>query len=100
MDKAISYINDLKSEGLPIFLTGDMNDREVFFCRVLPPTGMVASVGGSTSGGCRPPPRMPVDWVVATPQVSFSNYRLDESPVNRRISDHFFISATGTVGAG
>jgi hypothetical protein len=29
--------------------------------------------------------------------VSFSGYVIDESTVNRRISDHFYISATATV---
>lgn len=97
---AVSTVNRLKSEDIPIFLTGDMNDREVFFCRVVPPTGMVAAAGGSTAGGCRPPGRMPVDWIVATPQVSFSNFVNDTSTLSRRISDHHFVSATATIQAG
>ena len=92
-------MNRLKQEGLPVFLTGDMNDREIFFCRVLPPTGMVAAVGGSTSGGCRPPGQMPVDWVVATPDVSFSGYVNDKSTKARRISDHHYVAATATISA-
>lgn len=98
-NQIVSAVNDLKKSGLPVFVTGDMNDRARFFCHVLPPTGMVASVGGSTAGGCRPPGLMPVDWVVATSDVSFSNYSRDETPIRRRISDHFFISATATVAA-
>jgi endonuclease/exonuclease/phosphatase family metal-dependent hydrolase len=97
MNRIVSEVNSLKSDNLPIFVTGDMNDREVFFCRVLPPTGMVAAVGGNTSGGCHPPGRMPVDWVIATPDVSFSNYWIDESTIARRISDHFLVSATATI---
>ncbi|GAA4113361.1 hypothetical protein GCM10022215_10550 [Nocardioides fonticola] len=90
-------VNRLMATGLPVFLTGDMNDRAEFFCRVIPRTGMVAAVGGSTANGCAPPARMPVDWVVASPGVSFSDYWLDETPVNRRISDHFLVSARATV---
>ena len=97
-DAGVRKVNELKGQQVPIFMTGDMNDRGAFFCRVLPPTGMVAAVGGSTAGGCRPPGRMPVDWVVGH-GVSFSNYVIDESPVNRKVSDHFYISATGTVPA-
>lgn len=98
---AAATVNRLKKDGIPIFLTGDMNDREAFFCRVMPPTGMVAAAGGSTSGGCRPPGEMPVDWIVATDQVSFSNFSNDKSPVARRVSDHHYVSATATVqGAG
>ena len=51
---AAATVNRLKSEGIPIFLTGDMNDRAEFFCRVAPITGMVAAIGGSISGGCHP----------------------------------------------
>lgn len=96
---AVSYINGLKSEGLPIFLTGDMNDRVEFFCRVMPPTGMVAAIGGSTSGGCRPAGALAVDWVTATSDVDFSGYSEDRSPLGR-ISDHHFVSADATVGPG
>ncbi|CAB4692313.1 unannotated protein [freshwater metagenome] len=96
---AVAKANELMATGLPVFMTGDMNDRAAFFCRVLPPTGMVAAVGGSTSGGCAPPARMPVDWVVGSPQVAFRDYWLDESATARRISDHFFVSATADVPA-
>lgn len=96
-DRGAAEARALRESGLPVFVTGDMNDRAAFFCRFLPPTGFVAAVGGSTAGGCRPPARMPVDWVVGSPDVSFSDYVIDESTVNRRISDHFYISATATV---
>ncbi len=98
---AAATVNRLKKDRIPIFLTGDMNDRAAFFCRVLPPTGMVAAAGGSTAGGCRPPGEMPVDWIVATDQVSFSGFSNDKSTVARRVSDHHYVSATATVqGAG
>ncbi|TIC87409.1 hypothetical protein E8D34_09765 [Nocardioides sp. GY 10113] len=95
--RLVSEVNRLKATGHPVVLTGDMNDRAPFFCRVVAPTGMVASAGGSTSGGCRPPARMPVDWVVATSGVTFSNNWLDDSTIKRRITDHPFISATATI---
>lgn len=96
-DRGAAEVRALRETGLPVFVTGDMNDRAAFFCRFLPPTGFVAAVGGSTAGGCRPPARMPVDWVVGSPDVTFSDYVIDESTVNRRISDHFYISATASV---
>lgn len=98
-NQLVGVVNSLKAQGLPIVLTGDMNDRAAFFCRVVAPAGLVASVGGSTSGGCRPPAQMPVDWVVATPDVTFSNYVRDTSVPARRISDHYLISATATFSA-
>lgn len=96
---AAGVINDLKQEGLPVFLTGDMNGREEFFCRVPPMTGLVASIGGDVSGGCHPAPRLAVDWVLGT-GVTWSDYDEDRSTLGR-VSDHHFVSATATIpGAG
>jgi hypothetical protein len=93
----VDVVNDLKSEGLPVLVTGDMNDREEFYCRVVPAAGLVASNGGSYSGGCRPPPEpLPVDWVVGT-DASWSNYWRDTTPVTQRTSDHYFISALASL---
>ena len=90
-------INRLKAEGIPIFLTGDMNDRAEFFCRVAPSTGMVAAIGGSVSGGCHPAGALAVDWVLGWGNVSFSGYIEDRSTLGR-VSDHHFVAATATVG--
>jgi hypothetical protein len=94
----VSVVNNLKSQGLPVLVTGDMNDREAFFCAVLPPTGMRAPNGGSYGTGCSPPPSpVPVDWVVGF-GTTWSEYWRDTSPVTQRTSDHFFISARAHIG--
>jgi len=94
----VSVVNNLKKSGLPVLVTGDMNDREIFYCNVVPQAGMSAPNGGSYSGGCRPPAGpIPVDWVVGS-GVSWSGYRRDTTPVTSRISDHFFISAVASFG--
>ncbi len=94
---AAATVNRLKSEGIPIFLTGDMNDRAEFFCRVAPVTGMVAAIGGSTAGGCRPAGALAVDWVLGWGNVSFSNYIEDRSTLGD-VSDHHMVVATATAG--
>jgi hypothetical protein len=94
---AAATVNRLKSEGIPIFLTGDMNDRAEFFCRVAPATGMVAAIGGSVAGGCHPAGALAVDWVLGWGNVGFSNYIEDRSTM-QVVSDHYFVSATATVG--
>jgi hypothetical protein len=95
----VNVVNGLKDTGLAVLVTGDMNDREEFYCNVVPQAGLVASNGGSYSGGCHPPPSpIAVDWVVGGNGVSFSDYWRDTSTETRKISDHFFISATAHVG--
>lgn len=93
----VSVVNGLKASGLPVLVTGDMNDRELFYCNVVPQAGLTASNGGSYGSGCQPPPgSIPVDWVVGS-GVSWSGYQRDTTPVTSRISDHFFISAVASI---
>ncbi len=94
---AAATVNRLKAEGIPIFLTGDMNDRAEFFCRVAPATGMVAAIGGSISGGCHPAGALAVDWVMGWGNVQLQ--QLHRGPQHHADdSDHYFVSATATAG--
>lgn len=94
----VGVIRNLRATGLPVLVTGDMNDREEFFCRVVSPAGIAASNGGSTAGGCRPPAGpIPVDWVVGG-GVTWSGYWRDTTSTVQRISDHIFVSALAHVG--
>lgn len=94
-DTIAAKVRELRASGLPVLVTGDMNDREQFYCRVVANTDLTASNGGGA--GCAPPPQpMPVDWVVGA-GVSWSGYQRDTTPVDQKTSDHFFISATATV---
>ena len=85
----------LSSEtGYPVFVTGDMNDREAYFCRLTGGAPMQAANGGSNDGGCNPPPYpMPVDWIFGSESIDFSGYVRDEGPLVRRTSDHPMIRA-------
>ena len=94
---AAATVNRLKAEGIPIFLTGDMNDRAEFFCRVAPITGMVSADGGSLAGGCHTGASPAVDWVLGWGNVGFSSYIEDRSTLGR-VSDHHFVVGTATVG--
>ncbi len=95
----VALVNRLVAEsGYPVFITGDMNDREVYFCRMTGGAPMVAANGGSNNGGCRPPPYpMPVDWIFGHEMVTFSGYVRDEGPLVRRTTDHPMIVATATL---
>ncbi|MDO9456142.1 hypothetical protein [Nocardioides sp.] len=96
-DVLVGVLEDLKSTGLPILLTGDMNDREGFYDRVVCRGGMVSASGGS---GCasRPSQMHAVDWVAGSPSVSFTSYVSDTEAGDRRLTDHYFIHTTAHVG--
>lgn len=87
------------SSGLPVLLTGDMNDRPEFFCRVVATAGMTTPQGGSYGAGCRPPAgHLAVDWVAGAGVSSWSDYWMDQSSVANKTSDHFYVSGVAHIG--
>jgi endonuclease/exonuclease/phosphatase family metal-dependent hydrolase len=98
----IGVINQLRATGTPVFVTGDMNEKEEWFCRVGSETGLAAANGGSTSGGCVLPPRpLRIDWIMggggSEGGLAWSGYVRDTSELVQRTSDHDFLYATATV---
>ena len=97
--REVALVNQLVNDtGYPVFVTGDMNDRESYFCRMTGGAPMIAANGGSNDGVCKPPPYpMPVDWIFGHEMVTFSSWVRDEGPLVRRTTDHPMIRATATL---
>lgn len=99
--RQVALANALFDTGLPVFFTGDMNERERYFCTMVSGAPMKAANGGtySSSAGCVPPPKpMPVNWIMAGKQRGqFSGYVRDDSRLVNRITDHFVVRATVTM---
>ena len=91
-----------KYPDVPVIITGDMNERGAFFCRLAAKTGMVSPMGGSVSGGRCTQPRYPhIDWIMSTPDISWTGFTLDLGPQSQRATDHPIPVGTGTIaGAG
>jgi hypothetical protein len=86
--------------GLPVFFTGDMNEREEYFCRFTAEAPMKAANGGShrKGGRCITPSPMPVDWIFGTRgRAKFTDYVRDFSKPVTRITDHPMIRTTVTI---
>jgi endonuclease/exonuclease/phosphatase family metal-dependent hydrolase len=98
MAKAVDVINGLKSEGLPVFVTGDMNDRAPFRSRVLTPSGMSAAIDGAWRARNFGSGWMAVDWIASAGDVTWSDYWVEDLQ-SQRVSDHYLISAHATVAA-
>jgi Endonuclease/Exonuclease/phosphatase family len=85
----IALANRLINEtGLPVFITGDMNERDSYFCRMTGGAPMVAARGGSHNGGCQPGNPRAVDWIFGSQGVTFSGYFEDRSRLVDRTTDH------------
>lgn len=95
----IAMVNRLRADtGLPVFVTGDMNERDIYYCRMTAGTDMVAANGGINTGsgglsGCSPTRPTYIDWVFGSPETTFSNYHANRGPKVRRSTDHPMIVA-------
>ncbi len=98
-NREIRLFNQLETTGTPQFVTGDMNERDVYFCRITGSTPLTAAAGGSNSGGCRPPKPTQIDWIFGSPGVTWSNYQIDRSPLVRRTTDHPVVLSSVTIDA-
>ncbi len=87
-------------DGYPVVLTGDMNERESFFCRISTLAPLHGADGAyRDAAGCHTVSPTPVDWITGTTSVRFSGYLRDTSTESRRLSDHYLIKATATLPA-
>ncbi len=98
--KEILIANQLRAEtGLPVFITGDMNERAEYFCAMTGGTDLEAALGGSNDGACHPPRIRYVDWIFGSQDVTFSGYLEDASQFVRHTSDHpMIVSEAHLVG--
>jgi Endonuclease/Exonuclease/phosphatase family len=88
-DAEVALANRLVSEtDTPVFITGDMNDRDDYFCRLTGGAPMLAARGGSNNGVCRPGNPRAVDWIFGSQGVLFTEYLEDRSELVDRTSDH------------
>jgi endonuclease/exonuclease/phosphatase family metal-dependent hydrolase len=83
-----AQVRFLRETGLPIVVTGDMNEHGEIFCDLTSSTALVAASGGSNSGRCLPPRMMRVDWIFGTPDLQWSAFRFAQDPQVRRVTDH------------
>ena len=92
----------LQATGAPVFLTGDMNERAPYFCRLTSAARfLVAAQGGSNDGsGCRTPRVHGIDWIFGSRGVTFSGYDQDRSPLVSRTTDHPVVTSRVRVGTG
>jgi hypothetical protein len=85
--------NRLMRTGLPVFITGDMNERAPYFCRLTAHAPMIAARGGTNNGGCHPGRPRAVDWIFGSQGVQFTHYFEDRSRLVHFTTDHPVVTA-------
>lgn len=84
----VRTIRKLQKDGLPILVTGDLNDNHRVFCELTSKTKVRAALGGSNKNGkCRPPAGRRVDWIFGS-VGSFGQIVIAQGSQVRRTTDH------------
>jgi hypothetical protein len=99
--KQIALANRKFDEGVPLVITGDMNERDKYFCNMVAKAPMRAANGGKNPKGkpCDTPESMGIDWIFGTRYMSFTQYKKVETELVRKTTDHPFIVTRATIPA-
>ena len=87
-DREVALVEELRTHGLPVIVTGDMNEHREGFCDFTRSGDLDAAAGGSHQGGCHAPSFDGIDWIFGTQGVHFSDFQMDHSSVEHHASDH------------
>lgn len=93
---------------IPVLFTGDMNDWRNFYCPITAKAPVHAAYGGTHAFAptdvCTPPKfankdvnHEPIDWIVGTPDVTFSGATQIKDTVVAQASDHPLYWSDATV---
>lgn len=96
----IALVNRLRTESpsIPVLFTGDMNDREKFFCPITAGTELLSANGGTNVDGvCTPPVPTKIDWILGTRDVTFTSYAARDDAFVSKTTDHPVILATASI---
>ncbi|MNR87384.1 Endonuclease/Exonuclease/phosphatase family protein [compost metagenome] len=94
-EKQIAMVNRLRREtGLPVFVTGDMNEREEYYDKM---TRGAAMVSADTGPKGQRPKKMGIDWIFGSAGVKFSDYTQDRSALVKKTSDHPMIVSKARI---
>lgn len=90
----IAKLQELHKTGYPVFLTGDLNDKQYTYCQIVTKTALRAPQGGN--GSCTLPPNSHIEWIFGA-RADWSNFKYDRGPLVRRVTDHPVMFATATL---
>ncbi|MGH3414756.1 MAG: alkaline phosphatase family protein [Marmoricola sp.] len=99
--REIGLVKRLRSADpdIPVFDTGDKNDRSQYICPMVTGSEMRAANGGGVSHGrcVMPSGTVPVDWITGSSDVRFSGYTALSNSLVRKTSDHRLVYADAFI---
>jgi alpha-tubulin suppressor-like RCC1 family protein/endonuclease/exonuclease/phosphatase family metal-dependent hydrolase len=94
----LAKIKAQRAKKIPVVFLGDMNEREVVFCKVVRQTDLRAATGGyATKRKCVPPRTMHLDWIFASPEFKVHSAAFERTPRVTLITDHSVLTATTSI---
>jgi hypothetical protein len=95
----VALQNQIVTKGIPRIMTGDMNERAPYFCRVTKRAPLKAARPESyrRDGHCHAGRPRAVDWILGSIRIRFSNYDEDRSHLVDITTDHPVITTQVTV---
>ena len=95
----VALVNRLLTTGRPVFLTGDMNERAPYFCRLTAGAAHGRRPRGQEHRRALRPGTTPaVDWIFGSRGVEFTGYDEDRSPLVDITTDHPVVTAQRPPG--
>lgn len=92
----VELVNRLKREsGLPVIVTGDMNDKLKYYQQMTRGADMQAANEGKDG---RPPAKPGIDWIFGSKDVKFSGFQRDRGELVRKTSDHPMLVSRARLG--
>lgn len=99
--KQVALANRLHQSGVPLIITGDMNERGSYHCSMTSLAPMRAANGGSVgTRRCRAPRDERIDWIFGSDFVKFTNYVAQRTPLIKQTTDHPVVMADLFVPVG
>lgn len=95
--RQVALVKRLRAQGETVFVTGDMNEKKPYFCKMTLSGEMHAASGGSRGARCSSPRVNGIDWIFGSRDVTFSNWTSDRSTRSKGVSDHPIVVARVTL---
>lgn len=95
--RQVALVKRLRAQGETVFVTGDMNEKKPYFCKMTRSGEMKAASGGSRGPRCSSPRVNGIDWIFGSRNVTFSNWTSDRSTRSAGVSDHPVVVAQVTL---